>query len=245
MPYLSKQEIECIGNRVIRAYKRLNQAEDRILEKVDIEDLARSLLGLQVQYHRLSADGSVLGVTAFSELSYRIFDQLEDIEYADMDGRTVLIDRDLRADQTQVGRKNFTIAHETSHHILHMLYPENYGVQYRYRTELLYRAGLGMHGPKDRDEWQADALASVILLPEESVRAAMDQFGLGPKMHRLNRVFSPVEYEQFSEMAEYLNVSKTALAIRMTTLDLLEENYLGRPYDIASVYPDNDDSDIF
>ena len=73
----------------------------------------------------------------------------------------------------------------------------------------------------------------------------MKQFGLSPKMHRLNRVFSPVEYEQFSKMAEYLNVSKTALAIRMTSLDLLEENHLGRPYDIASVYPDNDDSDIF
>ncbi len=90
----------------------------------------------------------------------------------------------------------------------------------------------------DWNEWQADVLASVILMPADSVRACMVKYGLGTKMKRLNRIFSPNEYQKFSDMALFMGVSKTALALRMTQLGLLEECWLKDPYELVCIYPD-------
>ena len=60
-------------------------------------------------------------------------------------------------------------------------------------------------------------------------------FSLGEKVKTLNKVFFPKEYEHFSDMASFLGVSKTALAIRMKQLGLLENNHLDDPYCIVDI----------
>lgn len=239
MPYLSRIDLEQIGQRVTRAYCQLPDIQTHSIAKVDIAALAREVIGLNVEYHRLSPDRRILGVTSFFDISYRVFDDedLQDEQYVDLDGKTILIESTL--DTYSEGRKNFTIAHETSHHILQMLYPQEYGVRYRQNAVHLYReCGATRNGAIDWNEWQADVLASVILLPAASVQAAMLKFGLGEKMKRLNRVFAPKEYQKFSDMAAFMGASKTALALRMTQLGLLEECWLRDPYEMIHIYPD-------
>ena len=51
-------------------------------------------------------------------------------------------------------------------------------------------------------------------------------FGLGDKMKMLSRKYSENRYNLFCEMADYLQVSRSALAYRMEQLGLLEHNRL-------------------
>ena len=89
---------------------------------------------------------------------------------------------------------------------------------------------------QDWGEWQADNLASALLLPPNIVKSALCQFGLGERIGILNRKFFPDVYEQFSQMAEFLGASKQALAIRLKGLKLLEKEFLENPYDMIDVW---------
>lgn len=50
MKYLSRNDLETIGGRVIAAYKRLPAISDQALERVDIDFLCQELLGLCMEY---------------------------------------------------------------------------------------------------------------------------------------------------------------------------------------------------
>ena len=239
MPYLSREELEQIGLRVTAGYRRLLASAGAGALRVDISLLVRELLGLKVEYHHLSRSGDTLGVTSFCEVGVEVFDQ-EGSQYAELDGRTIFVESDLLREDAVPGRRNFTLAHEGSHHILKRLFPGEYGVRYRRGGLRILRRDAANGTAPDWEEWQANALAAAILLPAGNVRTAMAEYGLGERMRRLNRVFDPVEYERFAAMAGYLGVSRAALSIRMTQLGLLEQNYLGRPYDLVDITMDKE-----
>lgn len=60
-------------------------------------------------------------------------------------------------------------------------------------------------------------------------------------MRLLNRVFAPADYAKFEEMASFMDVSKTALSIRMTQLGLLKRNDLTDPYALVRIDMDEED----
>ena len=47
-------------------------------------------------------------------------------------------------------------------------------------------------------EWQANAIASVILMPKEVIMRALFLFGFGERVKMINKVYATWEYEQFS-----------------------------------------------
>ena len=134
------------------------------------------------------------------------------------------------------GRCNFTKAHEAGHQILKMLFPKEYGGDNRKLHFCLAQP------PKQRKmdwlEWQANAIASVILMPKEVIMRALFLFGFGERIEMINKVYATWEYERFSSMAVFLGVSKTALSIRLTQLGLVDKNYFGNPYDLTDIYCD-------
>ena len=132
------------------------------------------------------------------------------------------------------------ILHECCHHILRMLFPQSYGVGAKNRKVHYFRSGKTSGG--DWEEWQVDVLASVLLLPANCVKQNMKTFGLGQEMRLLNRVFAPTDYARFEEMATYMGVSKTALAIRMQRLGLLKRSDLGDPYALVRIENTEGDS---
>lgn len=220
--YLSRREIEKIALRVTDAYEALEGGSAYRIEPVT---LAEKLLGLSLDYsHSLSVSGAALGLTAFEPGYVVVYDTGVPC-FFEVDGRTVLIERYLKENPKYAGRMNFTVAHEAAHHVLAMLFPEEYTSRGKYRViySMSGRAGSW-------EEWQANALASAMLLPEKQLRTAMRRFGLGEKLYRLNRVFEPDGYGRFSAMAVYFGVSKRALSIRMKQLGLLEQDYLDDPY---------------
>ena len=224
MPYLSRQDIEGLAQRIIFRYQETFVPEKHLCYHVDASELA-SLLGYTIDYRYLTRDGSILGKTASGRMWISVYDSDNTEMLYELDGKTILIEKRLLFSPRNIGRKNFTIAHELAHQIINHAFPESYGVNCRVFCD--YRRSVK---PKkkvvDWHEWQADALAASLLLPSDAITDAMFIFGLGEKMKVLSRKYSQYNYERFCDMAEYLQVSKTALAYRMEQLGLLDRNLL-------------------
>lgn len=237
MPYLTKSDIEAIGQRVIAAYSRLPTVRAEQANKVHPELLVNDLLGLFTGYHILSRTGQVLGLTSCGEIGVPIYDDPEHPNYFFLDGKTLLIDKSLISEGANTGRYHFTLVHEACHQIYKMLFPKEYTNSVTKR-----QVHYCMQSPAPNsdywEEWRTNALASAILMPVDMILHNMDDFGLGRELRMLNRVFAPTGYKQFEQMADYMGVSKQALSIRLEHLGLLKLNYLQDPYALVDIYPE-------
>mgnify|MGYP001159099233 CR=1 FL=1 len=230
MRILSRKDIEMIAERVVTQYKALPEITNSQIYHVDPVLLAERVYGFSVEYEHLSVDGRALGVTSYQEAPAKIWADDGSPGYYILDGKTILIEKDLKDDVSRLGQHNFTVGHETAHQILSLLYPGDYTVKVRKERLLYYRAESEKRGPvRNWEEWQANALASSILLPPDLVSRCMYLFGLPDKMRWLNRIYGVKEYEQFTNMAQFLGVSRKAMAIRMEQLGVLEKDYLDDP----------------
>lgn len=91
MPYLSKREIESIAVRVVNAYRKIAGTRSDVTHRVCPEVLAHDLLGLNIVYRTLSADGSILGMTAFEPVWVQVYEN-QTPTYFPLDGRTILVE---------------------------------------------------------------------------------------------------------------------------------------------------------
>lgn len=240
MPYLTVQEIETIAERIVRAYHRYCAQQNRKLTRIDPEIVTSNVLGLQIAYHKLSRFGHVLGLTCMLPVAIQVFDDVEHPVYAPLDGRTVFVDESLRSENANIGRHNFTLMHEACHLAYGMLYPETYlGVQLR-RVYYSLRFAPRNVTP-DWEEWRTNMLASAVLMPKDLILQYMREYGLGKKMRMVNRIFAARQYEAFSQIADKMGVSKTALAIRMKQLGLVDRNDLNNPYSLIDICCDETD----
>ena len=242
LKYLSRNDLETISGRVIAAYKRLPAISDQALERVDIDFLCQELLGLRIDYARLSLNGEKIGLTSSCDIGVEVFPEdpnSTEEQYYMLDGKTILIESELMKEGANIGRRNYTVSHESCHHILKMLFPHDYGAQAKARSvHCYYRSS---RGNTDWEEWQVETLAAMILLPPECVIRSMERFGLGTQMRLLNRVFASADYKKFEAMASFMGASKTALSIRMIQLGLLKRNDLSDPYRLVRVEMDEED----
>ena len=222
--YLARNDIEQIARRIVDQYKRAYIPDQHMCYNVDIVKLA-SLMGYEVEYVHITKDGSILGKTSSGQIWTLIYDDKMNALYYLLDGHTILVDKRLLASPAMAGRKNFTIAHELAHQIINRTYPGVYGpinaTFCDHRRSVKPKCEIN-----DWHEWQADALAAAMLLPLDALQDSMFMFGLGDKMKILSKKYSDAKYEFFCKMADYLQVSRTALSYRMEQLDLLENNRL-------------------
>ena len=224
MACLSRADIEAMAGDITRQYRDTFVPRHHLCYRVDPQNLAQ-LLGLTVHFRPLSADGSILGMTASSELGVYLPDGKGGEELQLLDGHTVLIEEALARNPRLLGRLHFTLAHEIGHQLVYRLDPRHYGADCR----ILHCRHSAPHAPiTDWAEWQADSLAAALLMPRDALEEAMFCFGLGEKMTVLSRKYSENRFESFCRMAEYLQVSRSALSYRMEQLGLLDRNCLGK-----------------
>ena len=93
----------------------------------------------------------------------------------------------------------------------------------------------------DCDEWRTNMLASAVLMPQDLILQYMQEYGLETKMRMPNRVFAAKQYEAFSQIADKMGVSKTALAIRMKQLGPVDRNDPNNPYGLIDICCDETD----
>lgn len=130
------------------------------------------LLRLSVVYHRLSLNGTILGLTACGEVGVPIYDNPNKPEYYFLDGNMVLIEKSLTEGASNVGRRHFTLIHEACHQIFRMLFPEDYMGAIA-RRQIHYCRETTSSRVGDWEEWRTNRLASAVLMPEDMVRENM------------------------------------------------------------------------
>lgn len=164
------------------------------------------------------------------EISYADFDLKENIEGM-RKGCQIILDRRL-SEPTKVGERNFTIAHECGHDIINCqdpTYIPQKVTDYRIKTQRKV-----LKTEHDFKEWQANVVASCLLLRPNLVEWAMFTFTKKDKV----TVFG--EYEMYRKdrfqlrmMAEFLGVSQSCLLYRLDRLELLDRREY-KEYDPAT-----------
>ena len=203
---LSRYTIETIVYRVLNKYSPECLKEAR---QTPVENIMEIGMGLNVEYHDLSSDGTILGCVTMQNNLVRVYD---DFDFAGheigVDGGTVIISNHL-LNQRYLGRKNFTLGHEVGHWELH----RNTGMLLTRCTDSI---GSDKYKPKtDMEwvEWQADCFASCLLMPADTFKKAFLQLK--------DRTFSLSGEPLIPYLAQIFEVSKQAAEIRARQLFLI------------------------
>lgn len=233
---LSRNDLESISRKYLSYYLKL--VGER-LDRIDPTDFAEKVCGIRFEFAELNPNGRVLGITSFGDVEINITCKDGETRSFKLDGKTAYIDKKL-LEEGHVGRLNFTMMHEIAHQLLGMLYPDEYNM--RSQPVIFRLVDERMRHPiTNWPEWQTNVLTSCLLLPRELLDKKMQEFGLGKKIWMLNRVYAKHDYSLFSEMADQLGVSKTALSIRLNQLGLIEKNHFYDPYSPLEIYADEDE----
>lgn len=219
MLYLYKYEIEEIGNAMANNFL-LRQGI--YAKNMNIKAFAADFLNLKITYVELFNCKQPAGFTTYRDIKLRL--NVGGVcEIVRICANTIVLDAKLRDEQS--GFKNFTIAHECAHHIIHRIEnDENIGN--------LSKSFYGQFHEMPRPsvsivrwiEWQANALASVLLMPKSIIHKAMQLYEHPEK-------FISYTYDKITErdsayierIAKMLGVSYTALKIRLYQLNLIED----------------------
>lgn len=223
MAYLSREDIDHFAERILCDFVRAEYPDKHLCYNIDPIKLAE-FYGFNIVYVTITRDGSILGQTSVKTMWTIIADQNGNDTFFYLDGKTILIDKRLQNPKC-VGRRNFTIAHELAHQFINRAYPD----LYEHKPYIIcdYRRSVKPHREiTGWREWQADTMAAALLLPKQAVEEAMFVCGLGERIKVLSKKYSEYRYNRFCEMADFLQVSKTALAYRLEQLGLLERNCL-------------------
>ena len=228
----SRNDLERIAGKVVAAYMCSLSVPKEDVYQVDPEQVAQDLFHLSLEYLHLSLDRTILGMTSGSEYWVEVFDESMESLFCCLDGKTILIEQDLLSEKGPRGRYNYTVMHEVAHQIL-FYYSARKGQKTKFRQ---YPSS-----ERDWEEWQADTLAAALLMPEQLLKKVMAYVALPPQIYLLDSLLYTVEYRKFRNAAAILGVSKTALAIRMKQLGLLEHSDLFCPGKIMDIFREEDE----
>ena len=225
VPILSQKEIDIIGEQLAGDF--CPEAVKTPMA-VDIDGFAQNYLGLKQDFQLLSHNGVYLGMMVFNDTErIPVYDPIRNkAEYITAKARTIIIDTRL-LEEDQERRYRFTVGHEVSHDIFHSgyfaynpdqitLFESQYSpmVQCRVDTTRISRERRPPQTDKDWMEWQANRLASSLLMPASMVRQLISSH---PPEHSAFRAACWV-----MSVFRTFNVSVQAAKIRLNDLGLLK-----------------------
>ncbi len=168
-------------------------------QQVPIEEIIELHLGINLEYARLSKNGTIHGITVFEDTVLPLYDeQNKDYALFLIEENTIIIDSKLLA-ANRVKRLRFTLAHELAHWIIHQEYyvnSENIASKMSTQSDA-------------RTEREADELAAALLIPYGRLKVAYKR--LCGKLNQKTLI---------SQLATMFNVSAEAMTIRLSRLGL-------------------------
>lgn len=183
VPILSRNELDSIGEHLVADF-----CPDAMVNpmEIDIDRFLTRYLGLEQDFQYLSHCGLYLGMTVFNNSDrVAVFNPEKwKAEYISVKAGTVLIDNSL-LENNQEHRYRFTAAHEGAHKVLHSeyfiqlanKYLKDYIPMVQCRVDNTGTSRCSNYKKTDSDwlEWQANCLASSILMPKKMVIKAVRQ----------------------------------------------------------------------
>lgn len=198
VPILSKAQLERIAGQYVQAY---HTAVDPVGCRINPAQFAQKTLNIKVQYEWLSNNGCYLGMAVFHDntLIPVYVPEKNTVKPLRVAKDTILIDHSMQEECKRHGEQ-FTILHECAHQLLHWGY-------YRHQDTVPCRreAVQPSFCPRvwtdvDRMEWQANYLASALLMPLSALHGMIKQNDmLGYYEYRLGRGVSA--YSAFNQAA--------------------------------------------
>jgi hypothetical protein len=222
IPVLSKMELEELGEAYARDYQPSMFAD---AEPFQVESFATDYLKLEVEYQWLSNNGCYLGVAILGDRqTVVLYDPETDRPFRREYGLgTVLLDASLQ-ELSRDTTLRFTLLHECAHQVLHRPYFQRHRDAVACRSAVL--SGLIRDPEKawtnvDWLEWQANYLASCILMPLGAVRTCVRENELDESYrYRIKRGMPESNAFRMAafELAPMFRVSEAAAGSRLRAL---------------------------
>ncbi len=241
VPIVSKKEIEYFAEMIINDYNPEIIKNPTIL---DIEDFLEFYVGLEIDYKDLTHDKSIIGMMVFSDGNIIIYDAEENkAKRIRVNEGTILIDNSLLQEKL-LARGRFTLCHELAHWILHRhmftvdknqmslfddIEEEKEPVIKCRNTDIEYNNKKKFRTDNDWMEWQADYMASALLMPKNIfiniVKKEFNNIGIKDGFYQKGTSLkTDLSMEQLCvRLAKIFNVSVIAAEIRLKNLGFIIE----------------------
>lgn len=219
---LSHKEIEEIAAAVTKDFNEFFFGPDtdgrRLPRGTPIDQFAREYLGLNVSFAYLSEDGSICGLTAYTDTEYIVEDRGFQRKIP-LHRNEVLMDRNF-IEPSQIrklcGKRRFTLAHECAHQILFQM--ETDKIREACRRKYSARTAYSLRELKTREdwnEWQANVLGAAILMPQREIDLAVAYYARGRKLVSYDGTYAYWDKVALDMICQQFGVSKTAAVIRL------------------------------
>ena len=212
VPILKSEDIDGIANAIL---SKFNIAALTIPQSIDIDALAEQVMKLKLDFHYLSNNGVILGLTSFKNQQITVYNKEKNkVQNINIEKHTVVIDQSLIESASQEQRYRFTLGHEVGHVVCHQKYYTKSNEQKicnrGYSERRLLKNDI------DWLEWQADRFAAAILMPNQAVKNLIKSIVLNSYERR---------YEEYVyQVSKTFNVSWQAAEIRLKNLNIIDKN---------------------
>lgn len=176
VPIISKDELDCVAERFLKKYYPVALEKPT---KVPARRIAK-IMGLKIAQVHITQLGTIFGQIYFSDSRIKFYDiETGTYKRARVKRGTILIDPDVFF-MRNIGSLNNTIIHECVHWDLHKKFFELEKLYNREARAISCQVREGAKPEKNRTpldwmEWQANALAPRILMPEKQTRVKIDE----------------------------------------------------------------------
>lgn len=235
VPVIGKEELDQVAETFLKKY--YPEALEKPV-KVPARKIAKRM-GLKVHQVHLTQFGTIFGQIYFSDSLINYFEiNTGTYKKAKVKRGTVLIDPDVFF-MRNIGSMNNTIIHECVHWDLHKKFFE---LEKLYNPEARAISCQVREGSKDEKnrtpfdwmEWQANALAPRILMPEKQTRVKIEELIVKYQNSYTQGNTYTIFEAVVDELSDFFEVSKVAAKIRMIDLGYKQAigvyNYIDEQY---------------
>jgi len=229
VPVLSKHELEYLADQHTQAFSRYDGKDN---PGFSAWKFAAHYLGKTVRFEWLSNDGCILGLSSFANgTKVPVYlPEEQRVNWLELGPDTILLSKTLEDSLLDPGKPRFTLMHECAHHLLHKRYfqrkaasgsGEVIAYSLQRDEERAFTHENIVWTDEDRIEWQANYLASALLMPEKRVDRILVEKGYQEDyfQHVLAGSSERAAYQQLiSRLARAFKVSMKAAKIRLEAL---------------------------
>ena len=222
--YLNQNQIDNICNILTDYYTEKKLDEGTIINQIDIEDFAKSILGCTIVYESIGEAKDCIGFVSDGIEPLPVY-RNEVLTEVVFPKDTIVIDKCLNT-PSQLNRKRFTIAHEAGHVIKDRMYGYS-GSDYSHAGGIVLSTAPELHKRYSFKEVEANNFAASLLMPEGMVSMLVYKLYGDEKIVKYKgNILDGEDVKKVSFMARTFGVSYEAMFYRLVRMNLITEGVL-------------------
>ena len=227
--FISQAEIEELCEAMLSQYRGRDAPTP---QRVDIDGFVQDYLKCTIRYEAFAEDDpNKIGFAGDGRSALKIKRNGQAVSVV-FPFKTIVLDRYLLRPEEHTHRR-FTLGHEAGHLISMRINPESAACFHRTHDRERTYSLQEMQEMYSIHEWQANTFSGSLLMPRPLMHETLQRFNGGRRLPVYGEsVFHPREKVILQKMADSLEVSITALVIRLRGLGMLSyhdiSEYIGK-----------------